>query len=135
MDGKSATDQWDNFEAIMKRGIDIYIPHRTVDMANPKSRKPLWMNKKALTKVRKKTESYKRYLETRDGREYEMYCKARNQARRATRQAMKHFKKELAKTTKTNPKTFHKYVNSKTKVRTGIGTMCHPSATKRMHPL
>ena len=88
MDGKSATDQWDNFEAIMKRGIDIYIPHRTVDMANPKSRKPLWINKKALAKVRKKTESYKRYLETRDGREYEMYCKARNQARRATRQVI-----------------------------------------------
>ena len=71
MDGKSATDQWDNFEAIMKRGIDIYIPHLTVDMANPKSRKPLWMNRKALAKVRKKTESYKRYLETRDGREYD----------------------------------------------------------------
>ena len=123
MDGKSATDQWDNFEAIMKRGIDIYIPHRTVNMANPKSRKPLWMNKKALAKVRKKTESYKRYLETRDGREYEMHCKARNQARRATRQSMKHFEKELAKTTKTNPKTFHKYVNSKTKVRTGIGEL------------
>ena len=55
MDGKSATEQWDNFEAIMKRGIDIYISHRTVDMANPKSRKPLWMNTKALAKVRKKT--------------------------------------------------------------------------------
>ena len=49
-----------------------------------------------------------------------MYCKARNQARRATRQAMKHFEKEVAKT---NPKTFHKYVNSKTKVRTGIGVL------------
>ena len=81
MDEKSVTDQWDNFEDIMKRGIDIYIPHRTVDMANPKSRKPLWMNRKALAKVRKKTESYKRYLETRECRDYELYCKARNQAR------------------------------------------------------
>ena len=52
-----------------------------------------------------------------------MYCKARNQARRATRQAMKHFEKEVAKTAKTNPKAFHKYVNSKTKVRTGIGEL------------
>ena len=76
MDGKSVTDQWDNFEDIMKRGIDIYIPHRTVNMANAKSRKPLWMNRKALAKVRKKTESYKRYLETREGRDYELYCKA-----------------------------------------------------------
>ena len=123
MDGKSVTDQWDNFEDIMKPGIDIYIPHRTVDMANAKSRKPLWMNMKALAKVRKKTESYKRYLETREGRDYELYCKARNQARRATRQAMKQFEKEVAKNAKTNPKTFHKYVNSKTKVRTGIGEL------------
>ena len=52
-----------------------------------------------------------------------MYCKARNQARRATRQAMKHFEKEVANTAKTNPNTFHKYVNSKTKVRTGIGEL------------
>ena len=123
MDGKSVTDQWDNFEDIMKRGMDIYIPHRTVDMANTKSRKPLWMNRKALAKVRKKTESYKRYLETREGRDYELYYKARNQARRATRQAMKQFEKEVAKNAKTNPKTFHKYVNSKTKVRTGIGEL------------
>ena len=33
---------------------------------------------------------------------------------------MKHFEKEVAMNEKTNPKTFHKYVNSKTKVRTGI---------------
>ena len=79
------------------------------------------MNRKALAKVRK--ESYKRYLETREGRDYELYCKARNQARRATRQAMKQFEKEVAKNAKTNPKTFHKYVNSKTKVRTGIGEL------------
>ena len=73
------------------------------------------MNRKALAKVRKKTESYKRYLETREGRDYELYCKARNQARRATRQAMKQFEKDVAKNAKTNPKTLHKYVNSKTK--------------------
>ena len=70
MDGNSVTDQWDNFEDIMKRGVGIYIPHRTVGMAKPKSRKPLWMNRKALAKVWKKTESYKRYLVTREGREY-----------------------------------------------------------------
>ena len=81
------------------------------------------MNRKALAKVRKKTESCKRYLETREGRDYELYCKARNQARRATRQAMKQFEKEVANNAKTNPKTFHKYVNSKTKVRTGIGEL------------
>ena len=36
---------------------------------------------------------------------------------------MKQFEKEVAKNAKTNPKTFHKYVNSKTKVRTGIGEL------------
>ena len=123
MDGKSVTDQWDNFEDIMTRSIDMYIHHCTVDMANAKSRKPLWMNMKALAKVRKKTESYKRYLETREGRDYELYCKARNQAMRATRQAMKQFEKEVAKNAKTNPTAFRKYINSKTKVRTVIGEL------------
>ena len=36
---------------------------------------------------------------------------------------MQQFEKEVAKNAKTNPKTFHKYVNSKTKVRTGIGEL------------
>ena len=51
------------------------------------------------------------------------YCKARNQARRATRQALKAFEKEVARCAKTNPKKFYKYINSRTKVRVGISEL------------
>ena len=74
--------------------------------------------------VRKKSEAYKRYLETREDQDYTTYCKARNQARRATRHALKTFDKEVARCAKTNPKTFYKYINSRTKIRVGISELC-----------
>ena len=51
------------------------------------------------------------------------HCTARNQARRATRQALATFEKEVARCAKTNPKTFYKYINSRTKVRVGISEL------------
>ena len=48
---------------------------------------------------------------------------ARNQARRATRQALKAFEKEVARCAKTNPKKFYKYISSRTKVRVGISEL------------
>ena len=36
---------------------------------------------------------------------------------------MKEYKKQIATEVKNNPKAFHKYVNSKTKVKTGISEL------------
>ena len=102
----------------MTSGINTFIPQRTTS-----KKKPLWMNERAITKVKKKSEAYKRYIETREGQDYMTYCKARNQARRATRQALKAFEKEVARCAKTNPKKFYKYINSRTKVRVGISEL------------
>ena len=38
------------------------------------------MNSNALLKVKKKNAAYKRYLSTREGKDYDAYAKARNQA-------------------------------------------------------
>ena len=56
---------------------------------NKKSRqsrkyKLLWMNEKTLDKVRKKHRAWRKYLRTKEWKDYLDYTKARNQARRAT---------------------------------------------------
>ena len=81
------------------------------------------MNNRALDKVRRKNTAFKKYLNSREDQDYSEYCKERNKARKATRQAVKDFEKLLAKEAKRNPKAFHKYVNSKTKVRSGISEL------------
>ena len=87
---------------------------------SPQKQEQCWMNEKALAKVKKKSETFKKYLETKEGSDYDAYCKARNQARRATRQAMKEFEHLVASKAKTHPKLIHSYINSKTKVKSGV---------------
>jgi hypothetical protein len=100
-----------------------YIPRRMV-RGNPKfKKKPVWMNPNALTKIKKKHAAWKRYLATRDGKEYTEYCQARNQARWATRKAMKEFERGIAKNAKSDPGSFYKYVRTKSSTRTGIGDL------------
>ena len=82
--------------------------------------KPVWMNEAAMRKVKKKHHSYIRYLNTMDGQAYIQYTKARNTATKAIRHAKAEYEKQLAKESKTNNKAVWRYVNSKTKTRSGI---------------
>ena len=49
------------------------------------------------------------------------YNKARNRVKSAINKLKKEFEKFLANEAKTNPKKIWKYINSKSKIRTGIG--------------
>ena len=103
--------------------IEKNIPNRTQSKNGKLKKKPLWMNSRALDKVRRKNTAFKKYLNSREDLDYSENCKQRNKARKATRQAIKDFEKLIAKEAKRNPKAFHKYVNSKTKVRSGISEL------------
>jgi hypothetical protein len=67
--------------------------------------------------------AYKRYLNTREGNDFLEYARARNQARWESRKAKSKFEYDLAKESKTNPKAFYSYVNSKLKTRSGIANL------------
>ena len=64
-----------------------------------------------------KYKQWKKYCETKSYQDYVKYTKARNQARWATRRALKEYEKQIAGHIKKNPKLFWKYVNSKSKTR------------------
>ena len=85
-----------------------------------KRRKPLWMNKDALVKVKKKYSSWIRYLNTKQGQDYAEYCRHRNKAAFAIRKAQKDFELAIAKDVRKNPKGVWNYMKSSQKMRSRI---------------
>ena len=59
-------------------------------------------------------------METREGKDFVSYAQARNQAKWACKSAVRDYERNLAKNSKTNPKAFFSYVNSKLKTRPTI---------------
>ncbi|XP_076031177.1 uncharacterized protein LOC143019425 [Oratosquilla oratoria] len=78
------------------------------------------MNKAALRNVRRKYHAWIRYLNTKDGRDYQQYVLARNEATHATRKARKEFESRLANEICMKNKAFWNDVNSRRRTRTGI---------------
>jgi len=86
--------------------INTHVPHKT--FTSPQTRKkPLWMNERALIKIRKKRATLNRYKEMRKGKDYLEYAKARNVAKNEIRKADRDYEKEIAKKAKANPKAFY----------------------------
>ena len=55
---------------------------------------------------------------------WNIYCKVRNKVRKLSRSARKEYENNIAKDAKLNPKKVYGYINSKMKVRPGIGNIC-----------
>jgi hypothetical protein len=53
-----------------------------------KNRKPLWINPRALRKVKRKREAFKRYMRMKEGEDYAVYPNAKRESRKVTRQTV-----------------------------------------------
>ena len=105
---------WSEITRQILEAEDKFIPKKTERKG---IRKPIWMNEKVIAKIRKKKEAFRRYLDTKEGKDYTAYTKARNQAKWETRKAHQSFKKKVSNEAKLNPKAFYRYANSKLKVK------------------
>ncbi|KAK4315312.1 hypothetical protein Pmani_013483 [Petrolisthes manimaculis] len=120
--GLSVQDMTDYINQTIIAAIDKTVPIKKVNpLAN--HRKPLWMNESTLKTVRKKHHARIRYLNTKDGHDYQRYIASRNIATHATRKTRKEFETKLAKESRINNKVFWNYVNSKRKTRVSIPTL------------
>ncbi|MEW8545715.1 MAG: reverse transcriptase family protein, partial [Candidatus Thiodiazotropha sp.] len=79
--------------------------------------------KKTVEAIKRKHRTWTRYLESRDERCYKLYVKARNKVKWLVRKEKREKEKGIAESSKTNPKNFWKYVNSKRKTSSGIGEL------------
>jgi hypothetical protein len=59
--------------------------------------KPMWMNGSGLKKIKKKHKAWRRYLNTKDGQDYQKYAKIRNECKTMMTKLIKTFESELAK--------------------------------------
>ena len=71
------------------------------------------LDRKALSIKRKKYWLLHRYIESQDVQIYTEHRRCCNKLRSMTRKATKRLEKDIAKNSKSNPKKFWKYVNSK----------------------
>jgi endonuclease/exonuclease/phosphatase family metal-dependent hydrolase len=110
-----AQASWNNLQNMLKESATRCIP--TTRSGGARKTKPIWMNGRSLDKIRDKKNAWRTYKTTRQESDQRIYAKARNQARWATRNAVKSFEHLLALEIKQNPKSFWKYVGSKTKTR------------------
>ena len=60
--------------------------------------------------LRRNTELWQRYMETRYGEKYLEYVRQRNKVTKLTKQAQRDYQKNIAKEAKSNPKKLRKYV-------------------------
>jgi hypothetical protein len=69
-------------------------------------------------------------METREGKDYNAYAKARNQARGACRKAVKVHEGQIAKAAKSNPKAFYAYAKSKLKTQENVADLKDSDGSK-----
>ncbi len=102
---QNAKDAWDTIDRALKEATDKFVPKFRIHHSAPPP--PPWMNDHVREKSRLKREAFNQLIADRN---------EKNRCRYAVRQ----YEKGVAKDSKSNPKAFFKYVQSKTKARAGI---------------
>ena len=115
-EGTDLDEMWLSFMNNIKLLADSHIPKSKPHQIS----RPIYMTAKAREKVKTKNKTFHTWRRTRDGNDYRIYTKARNQAKWECRKAEREFEKKLAKECKDNPKAFYRYAKSKMKTRSEI---------------
>lgn len=102
-------EAWNVIKTTLRDLRNKFVPTRRVVIGQSKKLRPLWMNTKALRKVRKKHQAYRRYLKTKEGTDYQEYKKCRNTATNEIKRAVRAYERKVAKDAKGNPKAFWAY--------------------------
>jgi len=111
---------WSFFTHHVNHCIDNFIPLKNV---KKKFNKPKWMDHYCVRKVKKKYHAWKRYTFTRNYRDYEEYCRARNSATKAIRFSKVKHQKGVAESCRDSPKAFWSYVKSETKTKSSVNDL------------
>jgi len=117
----SVDDSWIYLKALLESGIKLYIP--CVENNNWKKKKawkfPVTNSFKKL--INKKHRCWTRFQKTKDVNYLNDYKRTSNLVRKESRLITQKFQANIAKTCKSNPKSFWQHVKSKTSCSSGIG--------------
>ena len=81
------------------------------------------MNPTVRKSIKKKHKLFKKFLDSENSWYYKQYIEARNEAAKLVKEAKRIFLGDIANKTKTNPKTFWRYVNSTRKTKDNVAPL------------
>ena len=92
----SVNTQWLNLKEYIKIIENEFIPHSIVSGNSNKHKGKIPLSRDTITKIKKKHNAWKRYMETKTEKHYAEYCRVRNQVRAVTRKLQKRYELQLA---------------------------------------
>ena len=120
MEGLSVEECWSKIQNSLHQGMDKFIPKSCVKHNNFK---PKWLKGEVMKSAKKKYALYKRFLKSKSSYDYAMYIQHRKACKKKVRSVKKDYEKRIIKESKSNPKVFWKYIQSKTKTASGISPL------------
>ena len=112
-------DNWTTFKTIIEEAVEKFVPKKQ----EFKNKKPLWINKEVEKILKKKHSAWKKYKMCKTESNFTNFQVIRNFSNETTKQAQQSFELKIANEIKTNPKSFWKYIQSKTKPKIPIGKL------------
>ncbi|GAB0207839.1 mitochondrial enolase superfamily member 1 [Grus japonensis] len=119
LEGRGAQDSWLIFKGHLLQAQERCIPTKRKSSKNTK--RPPWMNKELLGKVKQKKEAYRGWKQGQVA--WEEYRETVRAARDQVRKAKALIELNLARDAKDNKKSFYRYVSEKRKTRENVGPL------------
>ena len=117
--GDDINSIWSSFHSKIQELESKYVPK--VKIKSRRKHNPFPLDDKTKELIKKKHCMSRQLMRNNNDENRRAYNKARNKVKGAIEKLRKEFEKSLAKEAKTNPKKLWKYINSKSKIRPGIG--------------
>ena len=112
-------DNWKFIKDKIEYAMGRYIPRKTFPIGS-KQTKRMSVPEPMHNKIRNKRKAFKRFKEFKTVENHKVYAKARNQVKWESRKLVKAREAKLAVDVKSNPKSFYRYVSSKTKPKESV---------------
>ncbi|GAB0199978.1 hypothetical protein GRJ2_002463200 [Grus japonensis] len=119
LEGRRAQDSWLIFKGHLLQAQERCIPTKRKSGKN--SRRPAWMNKELLGKVKHKKEAYRGWKQGQVA--WEKYRETVRAARDEVRKTKALIELNVAKDVKGNKKSFYRYVRDKRRTRENVGPL------------
>ncbi|GAB0204079.1 mitochondrial enolase superfamily member 1 [Grus japonensis] len=119
LEGRGAQDSWLIFKGHLLQAQEPCIPTKGKSSKNTK--RPPWMNKELLGKVKQKKEAYRGWKQGQVA--WEEYRETVRAARKQVRKAKALIEISLARDVKDNKKSFYRYVSDKRRMRENVGPL------------
>ena len=114
---KSVNEMWLFFKGEIERLCNAHIPMKS----NASKKDPLWMTSEVKQIVHEKHKTWMKYYYCRTDLNYKEYKLANKKCSKVIQQAQKSLEHKIANEVKDNPKSFWKYIKSKTKPKNPVG--------------